>query len=312
MSVSSVFRSAHRFAFQCFSHIHTPSLRMSHSSLRCCSAYVRSITTISTTYMSSFRVCFAGITRPYASVLRPKRTALHLHHERLRLNKRWIASSASASSTAAAKVKDKDDTAVSVSDEQIEAAISTFESAIDVSLHAQTNNVLTFPTYIHKRLRKQTIDKLNAIIQNITERQIKLSPERLAYIGSNITNHLAIKLVRTPDERISVLHPHAPRVGDVLEFIPSKPVQITNRRFVNIHGKGTMHFWFKLIDTAKTKSKKTSKKGSVKGKALEDTNELFHETHHIEVTMDELERYAKEEDEKDLKETLDEFSDELR
>lgn len=87
-----------------------------------------------------------------------------------------------------------------------------------------------FPNYIHNQLREESTVKFLDWLNNVhPEAKAEFSDEVIAEKFEEILFDLALKMVNTEDEKISILYPFLPRQGDKLKDNNHVENVITNR-----------------------------------------------------------------------------------
>ncbi|KAB2893899.1 MAG: hypothetical protein IAE64_02035 [Flavobacteriales bacterium] len=80
-----------------------------------------------------------------------------------------------------------------------------------------------FPEYIHDELKQQSVKKLIAWCSAISDRaRQEITDEILAEKFEELLFEQALGMVQTDDERLTILYPFMPRLGDVLQSSQSK------------------------------------------------------------------------------------------
>lgn len=72
-----------------------------------------------------------------------------------------------------------------------------------------------FPVYIHNELKEHAVDKILSWAKNVDEKAKKeINEEILAEKFEELLFEAAVKLVKTEDEKLTLLYPFMPRLGD--------------------------------------------------------------------------------------------------
>lgn len=87
-----------------------------------------------------------------------------------------------------------------------------------------------FPDYIQSKLKTESTEKFYNWINNLKpEAKDELNDEGIAEKFEEIIFEAAIPMILTDDERISILYPFLPRLGDKLKDDSQKESEIVNR-----------------------------------------------------------------------------------
>jgi hypothetical protein len=87
-----------------------------------------------------------------------------------------------------------------------------------------------FPDYIQTRLKTDATEKFYAWVNNLKpEAKDEMNDEIIAEKFEEIIFESALPLIATEDERISILYPFLPRVGDDLADVEKKVSVVTDR-----------------------------------------------------------------------------------
>lgn len=91
------------------------------------------------------------------------------------------------------------------------------EAAFDFWFNDQGHIRSPFPHYIREKLQKQALDKFFDWTAKISDRAEKeVNDEIVAEKFEEILFETASELVMTHDERLTILYPFMPRIGDVI------------------------------------------------------------------------------------------------
>lgn len=75
-----------------------------------------------------------------------------------------------------------------------------------------------FPTYIHSALKPQAIEKFEEWLENIHEdAKDEFNDEMIAEKFEEILFEIALTLIKTEDERLTILYPFLPRIDDKIK-----------------------------------------------------------------------------------------------
>lgn len=130
------------------------------------------------------------------------------------------------------------------------------EAALNFWFSNQEHIRSPFPEYIHDTLRTQTLDKFFDWTSNISERAKKeINDEIIAEKFEEILFETAAAIVQTEDEKLTILYPFMPRIGDVTKAkdLPEGEgkSEVVGRMHARRGDYSFMNIKFKTIDTGK-------------------------------------------------------------
>ncbi len=92
------------------------------------------------------------------------------------------------------------------------------EAAFNFWFNEQGHIRSPFPHYIREALRNQSLDKFFDWTGKISDRaKEEINDEIVAEKFEEILFETAAELVKTQDERLTILYPFMPRIGDIIE-----------------------------------------------------------------------------------------------
>jgi hypothetical protein len=90
---------------------------------------------------------------------------------------------------------------------------------------------LIYPTYSHEPIRKQLIEKMKILFRKWTDEQNEITLRRVYWaLFSNMAS-IGAKVLKTEDERITILCPEAPFVGESVPFPQFPEIPVAHKRY---------------------------------------------------------------------------------